>query len=57
VPAGWDGKSQVYRIFGAGADPKAGAFLVLRIYSNSDEQLDRCIPRRTLSGPWFQRKE
>jgi hypothetical protein len=50
-------KPRVYRVFGVGADPKAGAFLVLSTYSDSDEQTDLCVPRRVFSGTWFKRKD
>jgi hypothetical protein len=52
-----DGQVRRYRIFGVGSDPKAGAFLVLSTYGNTDEEADFCIPRRRFSGEWFKRKD
>ena len=49
-------KPQRYTLFGVGADPKAGAFLVRSTYPNSDEQPDLCRPRRSFSGQWYKRK-
>lgn len=44
-------------VLGVGADPKAGAFLVLSMYSNVEEKLKLCNPRGALQGTWFKRKE
>jgi hypothetical protein len=57
ILSGKTGKGQNYRIFGVGADPKAGAFLVLSTYNDTDEQADLSIPRRKFSGTWFKRKD
>jgi hypothetical protein len=46
-----------YRIFGTGADPKVGAFLVLSTYNDTDERVSLPVPRRTFSGTWYKRKD
>jgi hypothetical protein len=46
-----------YRIFGTGADPKVGAFLVLSTYNDTDERVSLPMPRRTFSGSWYKRKD
>jgi len=46
-----------YRIFGAGSDPKVGAFLVLSTYSDTDQRVDLSMPRRLFSGTWYKRKD
>lgn len=46
-----------YRIFGAGADPKVGTFLVLSTYSDTDQKVDLSIPRRLFAGQWYKRKD
>jgi hypothetical protein len=46
-----------YRIFGAGSDPKVGAFLVLSTYNDTDQKVDLSIPRRLFAGTWYKRKD
>jgi len=46
-----------YHVFGVGADPKVGSFLVLSTYANTESQLSLINPRGPFQSEWYKLKQ
>lgn len=45
-----------YRVYGYGDDPKLGRFLVISMFSSSEEHLEFAVPRRPGSANWLKKQ-
>ena len=44
-------------MLGVGVDPKAGAFMVVGAYSNTEAKAQLCNPRGAFQGDSYKRKQ
>jgi hypothetical protein len=52
-----EGRSKQWNtLLGVGADPRAGAFLVLGTYANKEQNARLCNPRGLFQGEWYRRR-